>query len=416
MKKVLASVLTFLFISSLHAAIVSTKSITEQSIFQSPALLSETEGATPFYIDLKGYADSDMFAFLGNPAKAFSDAADILSEFLEGETDQYLSDNYDAIKTIFSFDPNFPSRGASAEEDGFFIRDYLENDFSLLDEGNRARAAINAASSPLGIYQDPEAALKGELDFSLRLGGGAVHNGFGWSAGMDIVYDGADTVISSSGESLVYLAVGGNVGYGTYISDKMAVGLSFSPSLRFRTGIANSDLLAARVSGNMLDLVMNNRFDFGMGLALNAGFMLKASDCVRIMMDLRNIPAVESYWYFTVSDVMSGFKFTKDEAIYLTYPDFALSVLWEKDKWQIWAEVSNLVDSLIIDAAESSASFDILSVPKFYVSYDIFDDLSVMAEYRCRTISLGVAWNGLKASVSSRIDKLGCGFAISYVL
>ena len=401
---------------------VPVDKVVSNSYFKNPALLAEIEKDSPFYIEFSAYADKDFLGFVGNPAYAFQDAAKALKSFLSSQSDEYIDSNYDEIASIFSFDPQFPTKGATSSESAYFVKEYLENRFEEIGAGNRARAAINAANSDLAIYGDnPTSVMRGELDFSLKLGGGSVKNGFGWNAGMAIVFDGAESILykSSSNDRKnindFYLSVFSDLGYGTYLgSENVAIGFSFSPSFLFRTGISNSDFLTARSNGNFINLVMNNSFDFGLGLQINLGLMLKPTDEIRLLINLRNLPTMQIYWYFTATDVVSDFQFHEDENIYFTPPDASIGLLWDKGKYHVTAEISNIADQMIWAALVPSYDFDILSVPKVSFAYDLSDAMSIGAGYRYRSIFVEYEWAGLRAELNAKLDRLGFGFLIGY--
>ena len=422
MRKTIASLLLLIASASIaYASWIPISDYDERTVFSSPALLASVPDRTvPFAIELKGYADMDMLDFLSDPASVLQDAAEYLRTFLLDQDDQYLMDNYDAIRDIFQSDAQFPDSSEDAAENSFLIREYLENRFTMLRPGNKALAASRAMSSSLGIYpEDTSSLIGGDLDFSLRMNGGAVKNGFAWDIAMGIVYDGASSIMSSISYkdhkygSDLYFTLGGDLGYGAYIGDSFAVGVSFSPDFIFSTTIGNTDLVTSRIDGSILGLFANNAFDFGLGLDLNLGFMIDVGEA-KILIDLRNIPSMSMNWYFNATDVLMGFNLITDDNIYFVPPDASIGVVYDSGPWHLKGEISNILDQFIWSSMVPAYKFDILSVPKFSFSYDIIESLSVGLGYEYRSVILTLAWYGLKAEFSARLDKAGFGVAVGY--
>ena len=387
----------FLISHNLFASMIPVNGFNDDSIFDSPALLAVTENKrVPFGVELKGYADMDMINFISNPAAALNGVAEDLRNFLLNQDDQYLFDNYDEISKIFNFDPQFPSAHSDLSENAYYIKNYLNNRYDLIGAGNKVRAISNALNSDLGFIDDSSTSFGGELDFSLLMYGGAVKDGFGWDFGVGIIYDGVPSILSSSSYenhkygSDFYFTLGSNLGYGTYISDNFAIGISFSPDFVFKSTIDNSSLFASRISGSFIDLVASNTFNFGLSLGLNLGFMIDASD------------------------IASEFQMHEDDNIYFVPPDVSLGLVWDKGPWHVEGEISNIADQLIWKAMIPSYKFDILSVPKLSFAYRILDDMSIGLGYEFRSVVLSFMWSGLKAEFSTRVDKLGFGITLGY--
>lgn len=400
---------------------IPVNSFDDSSVFDSPALLAAMDGkSTPFGIELKGYADVDMMNFMANPGAALSGVAEDLRNYLLNQDDQYLYDNYDELRNIFSFDPQFPAAHSDISENAYYIRNYLNDRYDFIGEGNKVRAISNALSSSLGIFSDSPSSFGGELDFSMRMYGGSIKNGFGWDWDVGIVYDGVSSILDSSSYenykygSDFYFTLGGNLGYGTYISDNFAIGVSFSPAFVFKTTIDNTSLFSSRISGSIIDLIGGGNFNFGAGLKVNLGFMIDAGEEAKILIDFRNLPSMQMFWYFSASDVVSGFQFHEDDNIYFVPPDVSLGLVWDKGPWHVEGEISNIADQFIWKAMIPSYKFDILSVPKLSFAYRILDDMSIGLGYEFRSVVLSFMWSGLKAEFSTRVDKLGFGITLGY--
>ena len=393
----------------------------DDSIFDSPALLAVTENkSVPFGVELKGYADMDMINFISNPAAALNGVAEDLRNFLLNQDDQFLFDNYDVISKIFNFDPQFPSAHSDLSENAYYIKNYLNDRYDLIGAGNRVIAIYNALDLDFGFLDDSSTSFGGELDFSLLMYGGAVKNGFGWDVGVGIIYDGVSSILSSSSYenhkygSDFYFTIGSNIGYGTYIGDNFALGVSFSPDFVFKTTIDNPALFSSRIKGDFMELVGGGSFNFGLSLKFNIGFMIDAGKEAKILIDFRNLPSMQMYWYFSALDVVSDFQFHEDDNIYFVPPDVSLGLVWDKGPWHVEGEISNIADQFIWKAMIPSYKFDILSVPKLSFAYRILDDMSIGLGYEFRSVVLSFMWSGLKAEFSTRVDKLGFGITLGY--
>ena len=418
-----AFILLFLSLcSSLSATyFIPVKRIQDNDIFQSPALLAAEDNENNFSIDVKSYADFDMLEFFSDPASVLTDAAYYLRDFILDKDDQYLLDNYDSIKNIFSFDPGFPSKHQNVSENAHYIREYLNKNFENIGKGNRARAVLNALSSNLSLFpQDTSSLVDGNLDLSLALNWNGISDGFGWKGGVDIVYDGASSLLDSfsySGYdygSTLYFTLGASVGYGTYVSDKVAVGISFTPRFIFRTTTLNTSLLESRISGSFIQFLASNRFDFGAAIELDFGLMLNAGENARILLDFRSLPSIEMFWYFSASDVMENFSFHEDENIYYSMPDIAVGVIWEKGSMEMKAEISSIMSQVLLVKKLPFYSFDILSIPRFSFTYGFSDMLSVEAGYRERQVYAKIMYSFFNAEFSTRVDRPGIGFSAGF--
>lgn len=422
MKRILIAVLLIsIAISSVSAIAIPVTDASKRTVFDSPALLAVEDRKINFGIEAEAYADKDFIGLFTNPANALGGMADKLKTFLLAQDDQYLSDNYDEIAEIFAFDPKFPSKSSTVAEDAYWIRDYLNVRFNEIGAGNRAQAAINATTSSLGIYSDDTLEFRGELDLSLRMYGGEIKNGFGWLVDFGLVLDGAPRLFETytSGDyeygSSLYMTLGADLGYGTYVGgENFAIGFSFSPDFMFRTTTSNADFITSRVNGSIVDFIMNNTFDFGFSFEFNLGMMMKASDEISLLFNFRNIPSIQTYWYFSADDIVQGFQFHYDENIYYVPPDIAATMLWERGPWSIEFEVQNILNQLLWKSAVSTYTFDIFSIPRLSCTYNFTEDLALGFGYESRSVFVNVQWTGLTVELTCMVDRLGGGLKICY--
>ncbi len=420
LRKAVLAVVSVLICTSLGASsFVPVKSVVPDDVFLSPALLAREEKSGGFGFEISSYADIDALNFISDPGYTLSGAAAFLRDELLAEEDAYFSDNYDSIKEIFRFDPRFPNKHSDVAENAYYIRNYLNTRYEEMGAGNRVKAVSNALSSQLGIFPDDTSALVGgDLDFTLSVHGSGIDSGFGWKAGMDVIYDGASSLLDSFSYndyrygSNLYFLLGASLGYGTYITDNLAAGLSVSPSFIFRTTTVNTSLLSARISGNALEFLASNRFDFGVLLDINFSLMLDAGENAVIHLDFRSLPSMQMFWYFSASDVMDDFRFHEDETIYYSVPDVALGMIWEKGSVRIEAGLSRIAKQFLLMSAFTSYSFDLLSVPDLLFAWSITDNLTLDTGYDDRTVHLGCSVSSFRAELSTRIDRPGFGISL----
>ena len=128
MKRALSAFLLIAVIaSSLPAAMIPMKEIREKEEWvTSPGRLAEISQSVPFGFRLYGESEIDGLRFLSSPASTLTSSADYLRHHLLNQSDEFLSENYDAISSIFDFDPGYPS-GYSGEEAAAYIREYLHD-------------------------------------------------------------------------------------------------------------------------------------------------------------------------------------------------------------------------------------------------------------------------------------------------
>ena len=187
--------------------------------------------------------------------------------------------------------------------------------------------------------------------------------------------------------------------------------------LNFDGDVSNfldSDYIAARMSGSMLGLFAGGRFNLGASVDLDAGMYYRYSDELAFALDFRNIPSISMNWYFNATDVLMGFNLITDENIYFVPPDAAIGFIYDHGRWHLKGEISNIIDQFIWSSMVPVYKFDILSVPKFSVSYDILSDLSIGVGYEYRSVILSFMWSGLKAEFRAKLDRVGFGVSVGY--
>lgn len=405
---------------SLYAA-VPVKPFDASSVFRSPALLAEADEDVAFGFELGGSSSVDGLIFASDPVSALQDGADYLGSHLAAADDSYFDDEiYGTLRNIFSFDGNFPSAGNTKEETAYFLREYFGEGGSYwkIGDANKALATAEMMAADPSFFSN--GLLNSDINLILKFYGGRIKDGFGWNWNVDIGFDGAEDLLYQykSGDysygNDIFITAGGDIGYGRYVSDKVAVGFSITPRVMFQTAFTDSDYLTARLDSSILSLFATNRYSIGAGIGLNAGIMYRMSDELAFTLDFRDVPSVRTYWYFTAEDVLSDFRFHYDDTLYMTPPDAAVSVRWDHGPYHIGFEISDALSQVIWASAVTGYDYDPWIIPKIAFSYDVSEDLSLSAKLEYRRLKLGLDWNNMNMEISSRLDKLDFGIKIGY--
>ena len=413
-----------ILISVVSASVIPMREIREKEEWvTSPGMLAELNQSVPFGFRLYGGSDIEGMGFLASPAPALSESADYLRNYLLDKDDDFLSSNYADIASIFSFDPNFP-KGYPADEGemAFHIREYLKDGGrfdSEVGDANQAKAVVNSLDS--GIIDYPRHLMQSDFNMGLGLYGGKAKNGFGWNWNVDFFFDGDESLVYElSGNDHDYgnefgISVGADFGYGKFIYDDVfAIGFSISPQLVFRSTVANDVFIQARMDDNALGLFASNIYDFGAEIDLNIGMFYRLNDELSFTLDFRNIPSLQTYWYFGAEEIVDEFVFHHDDNIYFRPFDVATSILWDKGPYHLDVEFSNIYSQIIWHSFVSGYEIDPFSFVNVRFDYDFSDNLGIYTKYEYRKIAFGVEWSGFTAELSSKLDRLGFGITIGY--
>ena len=419
MKKLIPIVIACLFSSYLFAAI-PVQPFDTSEYFRSPARLAEIEESVAFGFDIEAGSDIDGILFTSDPVSALQDGADYLGTHLAEADDAYLASRYEMLNEVFRFDGNFPTAGRTDAETAYFLREYFGEGggYEKIGKSNRALAAAAIVSKDPSFYRN--GLLGSDIDLSLKFYGGSIRNGFGWNWNASIGFDGAEDLLfqyrygDHSYGNDIYLTLGGDIGYGTYVSDKVAIGLSITPRFMFQTSFQDSNYLTARLDDSILNIFASNTYNLGMGIGLNAGIMYRMNDELAFTLDFRDVPSVRTYWYFRAEEVLTGFNLHYDENLYLTPPDAAVSLFWEMGPYHLKVELSDALSQWVWASAVTGYEYDPWIIPKIAFSYDFSDYLTLSAKVEYRTVKLGVEWDKLNVELSSKLDKLSFGIKVGY--
>lgn len=400
-------------VTTLSADIALTYDSADDRYFDSPARLVEIEEKIPFAFMLDLDSDIDTLRFFSNPAGTLEESALALASFLRSQDLSFWENNIALIGVFSSLSANFPSDVTSptfmAAVDDYFSSEFLSDEYG---DNRRAWAVANSLDL-ISAYQNPSSILGGRLDMGLSLYGGEVKNGFGWDYQVNFNYNNSDSLLSSF-RNRISIDARSNLGYAFHIgSEKFAFGFAFQPQLRFETEFTNGELLSARLSDSFIDLIANNNLNFGFGLGLNLGFLYRHSHEWSFTLDLRDVPTFQTFFYLIPSELLTSPQMHRDDTFYFLAPDVALSVLWEKDRYHVNVELSDIVNQVIWHAT-TSYSFDYFSILKLRFKYDLDSDLSLIAKYEYRAIAFAVSWHELYAEISTRLDRGAVGMKLGY--
>ncbi len=409
-------------ISTLSAASIPAPGIRETASWvRHPGLLVELNEKTRFSIEASFGSDIDGLSFLANPVGKLQKAADYLRRAIEESSDDFLIENYGAISDAFSFDPGFPAEGNTGEETAYFIREYFKDGgrFDSLDDANKARAVVTILREDLVDF--PSSLITSGITMDLAMGGGEVKNHFGWNWNVNFFFDGASSLLPQMSTSqYTYgnefgLSFGGDVGYALYIyKDILSIGFSASPQIYFRSSFLNADYIDARLSGNPFSLLASNIFYLGVGLDLNLGMLYRINEEIALSFDLRHIPSVQTYWYFTAADFMESFSFHHDKNFYFEPFDATVTVLMDFGYIRAEAGICNIFDQFIVQNLIDGYDFDFWTILRAHVEYDLKENLMLYAGYERRMLSFGVETEGFKAELATPLDRFGFRISAGY--
>lgn len=423
MRRIATVFLILLFSSAIFAATIPAPGIRDTEIWvRHPGLLASIKTKERFSVKTGFGSSISGLGFLVDPAGSLQVAADYLQSSIYRSDDKFLVDNYDNIASVFNFDNGFPSEGSTAEETAYFIREYFKDGGrfdTVLDDGNRAWAVANSLRA--GLIDFPPTLIRSGLTMDLAMDGGEVKDGFGWNWNADFFFDGAPSLLpqmSSSG--YIYgnefgLSFGADFGHGKYIyEDSIAVGFSVSPQVYFRSSFTNSDYITGRLSDDPLILLGSNIFYLGIGLDINLGFIFTLNDNLSLSFDMKHIPSMQTYWYFTADDFISSFAFHHDDNLYFEPFDATLTLLLDYGRIKGEIGICNVVDQLIVLEYVNGYEFDPWSLFQFHVGYDVNDNLMLYLEYGRRMLTFGVETGGFTVELSSALDTLGFAASVGY--
>ena len=415
MKKSLAIfILIALATLNLSAAFIPTYDKVDDGYFESPARLREIEKKTTFGFNASFDSDIDTLRFLSNPSATLGKSADYLADYLSSQSLEFWENNQALMNVFSALSANFPN---DVNSPTFLdeVRMYFNGEFRSSEYGDarRAWAVVNSLDANNIYPNDPFQLLGGRMDIGLQLFGGEIKNGFGWDWQINFNYNNSDSLLSSFSNRMS-MDVRTNVGYALYLgNEKVMLGFSVQPQLRFETSFSNSEFMSARMNDSLLDLFVNNTLDFGLGVGVNIGLMYRPFDTLAFTLDLRDAPSFQAFFYLVPTEIVSDFKFHRDENVYFIAPDVALTALWDSGPYHIEVEISDIVNQLVWQAM-TDYHFNFFAVPKFRFTYDVNDDISLIGMLEYEALKIGVSWQELYAEISTRLDRAAIGVKMGY--
>ena len=420
-KKFIVLLLIVSFIMPLNAAVILTRDNRDYGDFASPASLVDIDKTTHFGFEANLVSDIDELDFLMDPVSAFEDSVDVVADYLASQDIDFWYDNPNLISSLSSIDPAFPSMSDGDELFLAEVKDYFQNRFLSKTYGANNRTLALADIFDNGIYPPKLASsVGGDMDIALRFYGGRIKNGFGWDLRFDLYLDSLDSLLANYtdgdytyGNDLV-AEISSNIGFASYvIDDVLAIGLSVTPNLFFKTSFLNSDIINARMEDQILNIFASNNYYFGAGVGLNFGVMYKPLENLTLNFDLRNAPSIKGAIYFSAQEI-SDFKLHADKNIYFVPPDLAASVKWDYGIWHIEGEIGNVLSQLVWKSKVDGFRFKWQYIPKIKVTYDMSETLSLSLGYATDTISLGFITGNFKAELLTKVDRFALGINIGY--
>ena len=422
-KTALILLMIIITVSSLSAAAVPAPGIRDtDSWVRHPGLLAETESKTTFGIKAGFGSDVAGLSFLANPVGSLQKAAAYMQKALYESDDEFLAAHYDDIASALSADLGFPTRGNTDEETAYFVREYFKEGGrfeTVLSDENKAWAAANALSK--GVVDYPSSLITSGMTLDLVMDGGEVKDGFGWNWNVNFFFDGASSLLPQmSSADYTYgnefgLAFGADLGYGAYVYDDiLAVGFSASPQVYFRSSFLNADYLIGRLSGNPFSLLASNIFYLGIGIDLNLGLLYNINDELSLSFDLKHIPSLQTYWYFTAEDFLTSFAFHHDDNLYFEPFDATLTLFLDYGSIRGEVMLCNIFDQLIVLKHVNGYRFDPWTLFQLHAEYDLNESVMLYMEYARRNLYFGVETGGFTVEIFTALDALGFGVSVGY--
>ena len=242
-KKFIVLLFIVSFIMPLNAAVILTRDNRDYGDFASPASLVDIDKTTHFGFEANLVSDIDELDFLMDPVSAFEDSVDVVADYLASQDIDFWYDNPNLISSLSSIDPAFPSMSDGEELFIAEVKDYFQNRFLSKTYGANNRTLALTDIFDNGVYPPKLASsVGGDMDIAFRFYGGRIKNGFGWDLRFDLYLDSLDSLLANYtdgdytyGNDLV-AEISSNIGFASYvIDDVLAIGLSVTPNLFFRT-------------------------------------------------------------------------------------------------------------------------------------------------------------------------------------
>ena len=411
------------FVMPLNAAVILTRDNRDYGDFTSPASLVDIDKTTHFGFEAELISDIDELDFLMDPVSAFEDSVGVVADYLASQDIDFWYDNPNLISSLSSLDPAFPSMAGGNELFLAEVKNYFSGRFLSKTYGANNRTLALADIFDNGIYPPKLASsVGGDMDIALRFYGGRIRNGFGWDLRFDLYLDSLDSLLANYtdgdytyGNDLV-AEISSNIGFASYvIDDVLALGLSVTPNLYFKTSFLNSDIINARLQDIFLNIFADNNYYFGAGVGLNFGVMYKPLENLSLNFNLRNAPSIKGAVYFSASDVAANdFKIRADKNIYFVPPDLAVSASWDYGVWHVEGEIGDILSQLVWLSKVDGFRFKWQYIPKVKVTYDMSDTLSLSLGYEKDIVSLGFITGDFKAELLTKVDRFAIGINIGY--
>lgn len=411
-KAIILILLVYVFASSAFAsALVPYYDTfdTMDDVFTSPARLVEEPGVTHFAFDVEAFSGIDLLAYLSNPAN-LGDYADSLYSYFRNLSLEDWGANYDALRSILSFDSlNIPLSPVT-ELNLAQMHAYLDDSFGRrFNQAQKASAVLSALGYENVSSAFDDDVLYSDLNLSLGFRGGAVYdNGFGWQLESNMGFIGNRNMLENR-MNLLAVDVRADVGYAIHLfSDRFSIGGSLELLASMNNSIPNTNLLNARFNDDMISLFSEN-FKFGLGFGIDFGSMYRHNEELAFTLDLVNLVSLRKYYDLELTDFVDYDGFDEDPATYFQPMDLVLRALWDHGPYHIVVEFSNVIDQVIWMRHVEGYEYDFFSIPKFAFAYDVNDDLTISTRLGFSKLALAIEYRFLSVELSSALDEFGFG-------
>lgn len=386
---------------------------TMDDVFTSPARLVEEPGVTHFAFDVEAFSGIDLLAYLSNPAN-LGDYADSLYSYFRNLSLEDWGANYDALRSILSFDSlNIPLSPVT-ELDLAQMHAYLDDSFGRrFNQAQKASAVLSALGYENVSSAFDDDVIYSDLNLSLGFRGGAVYdNGFGWQLESNMGFIGNRNMLENR-MNLLAVDVRADVGYAIHLfSDRFSIGGSLELLASMSNTTQNVAFLNGRFNNDIISMFSYNPdgvFKFGLGFGIDFSSMYRHNEELAFTLDLVNLVSLRKYYDLELTDFVDYDGFDEDPATYFQPMDLVLRALWDHGPYHIVVEFSNVIDQVIWMRHVEGYEYDFFSIPKFAFAYDVNDDLTISTRLGFSKLALAIEYRFLSVELSSALDEFGFG-------
>lgn len=419
MKKTIATlIIGLMMLAEATAGFIAVPNTRENREFKSPAYIANMDEDVMIGWSVRTGADFTAIDFLIDPVNALQPAAKYMAEELAtvDNIDFWLEKS--AITGIFeAIDPkNFPGTEygnySLTQIQNYFRSDFLSDSYGNI---NRAHAVKEiSAIAPFLFPAESYMLLGGNLEAATEIYGRHIHNGFGWDWKVAVGYKGQDSYLSSA-LSDITLNASMTAAYAfNLFSPNFTIGVAAEPSLIFDVPHKGSAFIASRMASDPI-VLFSEPLRFGTGIDVAFGMMFEPFDGLAFTMDFRNLPSFKSYFELPISTIAEGrFALEKNRNVYYEAPDIAIRSIYDTEQFTLGVEVCNILNQLIWMDQMENYEFNYYKTVDLTFDWKFSDTLKLVSELGKEKLSLGIEWYGLRAEISTKLDRGYLGIDIAY--